>query len=273
MSLFANYSDKCKVTSSLLQIRYKIQYLMQKIEVQTTDDDGNSATGTIFVRYYETTRYATKEYSYVGLTKAAARNCMDAKISKYTRQKTQYAFDDQAGFINNPTMECMARINAAHDTGGAWRVDISVAETDSIMTSDLPQNPASKFASINSSREYDETDFDFDYDPRDVFPGGVSTDGTLTVQKSHKYRNDDTSTRILTGCDADFDIPSGAVPQFLYSLSDSPYAWQTANYTQTSSGERWSSGNIILPMPLGSVPNVWLIAYLNGVASDALKVR
>lgn len=68
--MFYSWSNANKITTNALQIQYTGTYTKTYHGLQI----------------YEFHRLATKEYSYVGMTEAAAKACQDAKLAQYTRK-------------------------------------------------------------------------------------------------------------------------------------------------------------------------------------------
>ena len=72
MSLINGYSDDNKQTQTGLQkqYNYEAKFFVVKDNLCSV---------------YRVTRHATKQYSYVGMTEGAAKDCVDDKITQYTK--------------------------------------------------------------------------------------------------------------------------------------------------------------------------------------------
>ena len=162
MALLTTYTSANCVVSSALQIRYTFASRSQAV-VYTADSSGTvSAKYPVYV-----TRLATKTYSYVGMTEAAARACAKAKIAKYTRNQsdesygTYYDVDAATKTLVKKTVKiptCQATITARQTSGDMWQCDIQVSESDRAAylhaaSGDDPTDPASLFS---ISCDYDE---------------------------------------------------------------------------------------------------------------------
>lgn len=134
--LLTTLTDTNKYTSDELAIRYDTT-----VEKATVDEQE--------VTYYTVTRTATKRYEYRGLTLSAATSGAATKLAMYTRR--------YSSVLNRATvslMKCTSDIAAVHESGNAWKVQISVNETDVKITTTEPTSPAALFASENA-RNYD----------------------------------------------------------------------------------------------------------------------
>ena len=121
MSAGLNYYDnRNKVESTLLQTLYTTEIVGRL---------GGVSWGTPSVRY---TRYRTKNYSFVGMSKATARQCVNAKIAQYTR--TFYSWYQKGGvWVQDRTRdgqykELVAGVHASKRDGELWDVEIQVNE-------------------------------------------------------------------------------------------------------------------------------------------------
>ena len=102
--------------------------------LETFDDRNKVTSRALVVTYsavpasggFEVTRRATKAYSYVGLTEAAARRCQAAKEVQYLRS---FARIGASGLVEH-VRELKTEIAAAHTAGRMWSVEISVNEQD-----------------------------------------------------------------------------------------------------------------------------------------------
>lgn len=155
MSLLTSHSLKNKHTKVGLSVRYRDEVV-----------DGG--------RLY--TRYATKAYSYVGMTYAAAKACAAEKYKQYRRihrkqeieartttstvtgddgntstvASTYHAVNDK--FV----IDCLCTISVTHGAGDSWDVEISVNETDTRASLEAVSDLDALFATENAW-EYDET--------------------------------------------------------------------------------------------------------------------
>ena len=150
------YDDRNKVTDQGLLIKYRNE---RKVYMK---QDGETQEGEpIFVKvhYCHLIRYATKVYRYVGMDKDTAKECLNSKLAKYTRE---YAQADDASFLNGEegwrvyVGECRTDIAMTRQgDGDMWSVVISVNEEDHNYTYDNALDPASYFQAENM-RSYDE---------------------------------------------------------------------------------------------------------------------
>lgn len=144
MALLTEHSDTNKVTHVGLSIRYRTELASSNNSLRVV------------------TRYATKTYSYVGMTYAAARDCADAKAAQYLRSHpSSYIIEtDQETGIAWITPICvtdtLCLISMVHGEGDSWDVNISVAEKD-VRATDTAQSPELLFATENTW-DYDESD-------------------------------------------------------------------------------------------------------------------
>lgn len=106
------WSDQNKITNKALQV----QWTMTQIGYV-----GGSP-------YFEYHRIATKSYSYIGMSEAAALACRDAKQAQYTRTFTRWYTERGAAYKPTKTFKCVANVTMTPDEGGVWRVDIDVNE-------------------------------------------------------------------------------------------------------------------------------------------------
>ena len=116
---------------------------------------------------FEYTRNATKSYTYVGMTYEAAKQCAADKREKYYRQYTHSSYtgvssEAPTGITTALITETGASIEAVADgDSGAYNVNISVNETDSIVVpyrGSRTQTPEEAFASYVEDRGYDGED-------------------------------------------------------------------------------------------------------------------
>lgn len=111
MGLLHFYGQKNQVTSQALAVSY------------TSQIKKRGAYGDL----YEYHRIASKSYSFVGMDERTARACRDAKEAQYTRTFRQYRSETGA-LLDTQLHLCVASVQMAHDDGGMWHVDITVAE-------------------------------------------------------------------------------------------------------------------------------------------------
>lgn len=121
MSAGLNYFDnRNKVESTLLQTLYTSEVVGHL---------SGYSWGTPSMKY---TRYRTKNYSYVGMSKATAKQCVDAKVAQYTR--TFYNWYQKNGlWLQDRTRdgmytELVAGVQATKRDGELWDVEIQVNE-------------------------------------------------------------------------------------------------------------------------------------------------
>lgn len=145
MGLLTEYNDSNKVTNTALNIKYSVE----EDSFTATNPDGTSST----TRYYRCTRYAQKQYMYVGMDYTTALSCQNAKISQYTRNYSRIT--GESGPYPETFLGCTSDIVAQHQDGGMWNVIISVNETDEKPSATVPSNVATLFSTENQ-RNYDE---------------------------------------------------------------------------------------------------------------------
>lgn len=125
-----------KVEDTGLSVRYDYE-----AEYEVTDE-GESPT---IVIDYLVRRYATKRYSYVGLSLAGAKTLAAAKTIQYTKWHRD-------GDLSN--LACMASISIDKGDAG-YRVNIDVNEEDAVRAENVPTSPGNLFDYINGTN-YDE---------------------------------------------------------------------------------------------------------------------
>ena len=169
MGLKTTWGDANKVVQTALAVRYTVTQDSVKVSewVKANPDDAESTLQlykTYDKPFYRCRRRATKRYSYVGMTEAAAEACAAAKVAQYTRDCfvisiTESEDTDLMG--NNPTVigtkttkTCTSDISAERDEGGMWHVTVSVSEDDEKPSLTSPADVASLFAAENA-RNYD----------------------------------------------------------------------------------------------------------------------
>lgn len=94
-------------------------------------------------------RTATRSYSYVGMTKDAAKICQAAKLSQYLRS---YSIANSSKEKTDKVIKLGASISTSH-SGDSWNVHIAVNESDSKYDT-VPKTPSYAF-SEESGRNYD----------------------------------------------------------------------------------------------------------------------
>lgn len=110
------YDNRNKVESTLLQSQYITENL--------------GRVGSTYQMKY--TRIRTKNYSYVGLSKTTAKNCVNAKLAQYTR--TYYYWSNERGYwrmnrtFDNQYKACVANVQASKQEGELYNVEIQVNE-------------------------------------------------------------------------------------------------------------------------------------------------
>lgn len=138
---------------------------------------------------YDVTRVATKSYSYVGMTRAAAAAAVAEKYRFYTRD--YYVVE---GDSSRTLKKCYANIVSRRVEGRMYQVDISINERDVRRVSSVPGDLDSLFP----TRSYDE-------DPQysGLYLSGVTKDGgsfTVTYAiRSGFIREEDTSIEMNWG--------------------------------------------------------------------------
>ena len=176
MALLTAYNDTNKVTNNALNVKYSIEMgtMTQKVYPSKGSSSGSSG-GIQYVDtpYYRVTRYAQKQYEYVGMDYATAVSCQNAKIQQYTRSYSRIVEilssdptweppqDDPEAtapqytvLSSQPIIACTSDIVATHQEGCMWSVRITVNETDEKSSMELPYNAASLFTAENQ-RNYD----------------------------------------------------------------------------------------------------------------------
>ena len=114
------YDNRNKVESTLLNTIYT---------AEVVDRLGGSTYGTPILKY---TRTRTKNYSYVGLSKATARSCVAAKQAQYTRTFYNWYSRNGSWYQDRTAKgmykELVAGIQASKRDGELWEVQIQVNE-------------------------------------------------------------------------------------------------------------------------------------------------
>ena len=81
MDLLSTYSNTNKVTDTALNVKYSVE--MGTMTKKVYPEGKGSYGGVQYVQtpYYRVTRYATKQYNYVGMDYNTAVSCQNAKIA------------------------------------------------------------------------------------------------------------------------------------------------------------------------------------------------
>lgn len=169
MALLTTWGNWNKVVQTALAVRYTVtQDSVRVSEWVKADPDNPESTLQLYKTYdktyYRCRRRATKRYSYVGMTEAAAQACASAKAAQYTRDCSVVSItesEDVDLMGNHPTVigtktskTCTSDVAAEHDEGGMWHVAISVSEDDEKPSLTNPADVAALFAAENA-RNYD----------------------------------------------------------------------------------------------------------------------
>lgn len=105
------WSEHNKITTKSLQV----QYLASFVKTRYGTD------------IYEWHRIASKSYSYIGMTEAAAKACQAAMLAKYTRNFLQW-YNENGTYVGRYSTVCVANVSMNGDEGGLWEVSIDVNE-------------------------------------------------------------------------------------------------------------------------------------------------
>lgn len=142
MGLLVDFGEANLVCSAELAVRYSVS--------QTSEG-------------FEATRYATRVYDFVGMTKEAAMLCAELRRAQYTREFSRVqvveTVDAETGetrsdHVNVPIVECASDIVAKPQSGEMWMVSVSVNETDVRFSADRPNNLDTLFVD-EGLRNYD----------------------------------------------------------------------------------------------------------------------
>ena len=149
MSAGLNYFDnKNKVESNLLQTIYTAEIIGHL---------GGVSWGTPSMKY---TRYRTKNYSFVGMNKTTAKQCVNAKVAQYTR--TFYNWYQKNGlWVQDKTrsgqyQELVASVQAIKRDGELWDVEIQVNEVAIVYLFGESMNIEQTFRGYLGDWDYDE---------------------------------------------------------------------------------------------------------------------
>lgn len=116
------------------------QLVTEELRVTLTQDYNDVGTSP---NPQPVTRTVTKNYSYIGMTKKAARECQLAKIAQYTRRVELAA--EPGGHKPTAPLECLAQITLSRASGENYSVDIDVNYADSF---DPIRGDASRYPGI-----------------------------------------------------------------------------------------------------------------------------
>lgn len=110
------YDDRNKVENQLLNTQYQYEFL---------EPYGYTPMTKI-------TRIRTKTYSYVGLSKTTAKECVKAKQQKYTRRyyywQQRYGIWEMQKVTSNSYLQLVASVQATRQEGELYNVEIQVNE-------------------------------------------------------------------------------------------------------------------------------------------------
>lgn len=166
MGLLTSYGQFNEVTDTNLRVQYAVEQDKYAWSGWRQIPGREVSTWmTIETPYYRVTRYANKQYGFVGMDEATALCCQQDKINQYTRPswkviEAQVPVHGVWGegistvLSLDTTYECRSDIACQHIAGGMWNVDIAVNEQDERYSLNFPQNPASLFTEENN-RNYD----------------------------------------------------------------------------------------------------------------------
>lgn len=116
---------------------------------------GSGPSITWYTKVYETHRYASCSFSYVGLTMDAATAIAESLNSYFLRGKKISTWDAENGVFDDQDAgsQTMAEIVARKEAGDMWRVDVSVREED-VRLSKTAESPSTLFLDIVRSYAY-----------------------------------------------------------------------------------------------------------------------
>ena len=151
MALLESYGAANMVVHEDLSVRYA---QTRKQMTFTVTSAGQTTTQAGW--YWVVSRRARKDYSFVGMTEAAARACAEAKTAMYTRASYSADSPQNGGMLAK--VECTANIVARRidDDSNAWETRIQVDEYDERLSESMQSDPAS-FMGLGY-RYYDEGD-------------------------------------------------------------------------------------------------------------------
>jgi len=115
--MLSTLTDYNKVTQQLLMVNYTC--------VPDVVNDTNC---------FRITRYASKQYSYIGLDIASAEQGAQDKVKQYTRFIRRYDIQNGQVVWSPAGMLSQAQIQATRDDGGLYTVDIQVNEVDEVLS-------------------------------------------------------------------------------------------------------------------------------------------
>lgn len=238
MSLKTSYGDFNKDTQTGLCIRYS-----------TSKENG----------FYIVTRYASKTYSYVGMTYEAANKCAAAKRAQYLRKHNvasvvvntdSDASETKYKISNSEVYESLCSISTSHGDGDSWDVEIQVNEEESRATDSSSTSPEALFSAENAW-EYDEGE-----------SSSAETTYTITAASG---KSDETSITTTIETNDEAFSPSGAILTVAVGTSSDTYTCRSAS----KSGSVWTvvwGGTLALTTEETSVKVVYGAATSNTVS-------
>ena len=120
MALFDTWSDANKQTDSALSSTY------------TCERDAYVPGRWGGTYWWKITRRRTKSYRYVGMTEAAAKACVQAKLQQYCRSFVSWLWANGTWTVLNNIddryCDQVAEVSAEHTEGKMWSVKIDVDE-------------------------------------------------------------------------------------------------------------------------------------------------
>lgn len=186
MGYYVSFDNNNKVTTQALCVKYISDY--SETITQSTDETTGEITQEV-KPYWICTRYATKQYVYVGMDFVTAKECAKQKRAMYTREYYQADGDEVHTII-----ACYTEVVPQYVSGKMWEVVITVNETDSRISYTLPTDMESLF-SLENQRTYDE---DGDDDAIKITLNSCSRTGNGTmIGYSSNIENIDVTRLIL----------------------------------------------------------------------------
>lgn len=180
MALLKSWGDTNKITDRALSVRYRITPVFIA-PVATEGVENNSVAAYA----YDVTRYAMKNYRFVGMDYETSKRCRDAKLVQYRRGVWEPFAE---GGYETMRVASQASVTLERD-GDTCSVVISVNETDSLrVVSDgtPPKDPATLFSALNEM-DYDESGFAIKIES--IFDGG-DVDFYINFKRPANVRND-----------------------------------------------------------------------------------
>ena len=182
MALLTDYSADNMITERGLAIRYGAQRV--KINKEIENPGGGTATESVWM--WKISRYATKTYSFVGMTYDAAVACADDKEKQYRRLYSRG---------EDTIVESGASVEVVRDgDSSAYSVAVQVSETDVLLREKYDGNPQMLFAAQNG-RNYDNGDpksggGEYDLLLTAIHRTGGALDGLAYFANLADFRND-----------------------------------------------------------------------------------